>query len=222
MQIYCPQPKTRVSFLTIIVVLVSTASLFCSVFGVLWVESLPLSALILFLLLCVCLVCLVFLDCGGLPLYGRWIAHVDALWPLGLMGGSWNERRSFLCFYFSLPQFFFIFFCYDSLRMYLLKAMMRSINPREESLTSNTLFLGQCYSNSHQYGSIGRRDDVQDTFNTINLCMWWRAWLVVWKTWKRWWKDCMTSQIPANLSFCLWGGEEEECGNGLRKSSNMK
>lgn len=68
-------------------------------------------------------------------------------------------------------SFSLFFFCYDSLRMYLLKAMMRSINPREESLTSNTLFLGQCYSNSHQYGSIGRRDDVQDTFNTINLCM---------------------------------------------------
>lgn len=91
----------------IVVVVVLIASLFevCLVSCEL---NLFLSLLSSFSALCLSCVCLVFLDCGGLLLYGRWIAHVDALWPPGRRGVSWNESCSFLCYFFFLSFFNFL------------------------------------------------------------------------------------------------------------------
>lgn len=66
--------------IVVVVVVVLTASLFvvCLVSCEL---NLSLSLLSSFFpphALCLSCVCPVFLDCGGLPLYGRWIAHVEA------------------------------------------------------------------------------------------------------------------------------------------------
>lgn len=64
---------------------------FCGVFAVLWVEPLPLSAFPFPFLFALCpsCVCPVFLDCAGLPYYGRWMARVDlSLDPPCLSSGA--------------------------------------------------------------------------------------------------------------------------------------
>lgn len=80
---------TRTSFfIPPVVVLVLTASFLvvCLVFCELNI-FLSLLSSFLFLRFVSVRLCLVFLDCGGLPLYGRWTVPADALWPCGVEGG---------------------------------------------------------------------------------------------------------------------------------------
>lgn len=65
-----------------------------------WTSSSVCSPPFLSPALCRSCVCLMFLDCGGLLLYGRWIVCVDALWPLRKREGFHGKKprtRSLPC-----------------------------------------------------------------------------------------------------------------------------
>lgn len=140
-----------------------------------------------FFALCPSCVCLVFLDCAGLPHYGRWTARVDlSLDPT--LPLSWGRGRGFMEWKV-VASFALNLVCpcpsathtlkknknishfVGTLRMWWQRAMMSSINPQR----GESNHLTHCsQDNGANVEIIGLRIDMQDTFsfNTINKCMW--------------------------------------------------
>lgn len=173
-------------------------------FRVLWVESSSLCSPSFFPALCLSCVCLVFLDCGGLPLYGRWTAIAGTLDP-GAEGGflEWQAIASLALFCLvPTPDYISVLFCYDSLRMKQWQADVSHEPQRGESNHLTHCFWDNVTVTLANMRRIGSRDG---TFNTINLyaCDKGHGPLFGRHEKGRWW-NCMTLVILATLSSSIW------------------